>query len=310
LGDSSSTSSVSRVDDIGSWSEYIKHDILRRYIPARRTVLHSRRHQFPGGDHYVDGFAGAGIAWLRGEDRLVDGSPRIALDVPQPFDHYWFFEQTGWRADRLRALTREYPDRRIEVLEGDCNRLIVEHVVPLVRAEYGARGFALLDPFTSNLDWVTVEALARTRAFEVVVNVPTMVLNRGTLHNDLSGLTPTQVERMTRFWGSDEWLDLLYEDRPGLWGETRRVKTRPTTAERLGRLFKERRLARVFEFVSDPLVVRNTVGGPIYCLIFAGPNETGLKIATQVVRKPIQLPMPTPPAEPRCPLPLPFLEAN
>jgi hypothetical protein len=80
----------SRIDDIGSWTEYIKHDILRRQLPARRTVLYKHRHWFPGGDYYVDAFAGAGMARLRDEDRLVKGSPRIALELPHPFDRYWF----------------------------------------------------------------------------------------------------------------------------------------------------------------------------------------------------------------------------
>jgi hypothetical protein len=66
----------SRIDDIGSWTEYIKHDILRRQLPARRTVLYKHRHWFPGGDYYVDAF--------------VKGSPRIALELPHPFDRYWF----------------------------------------------------------------------------------------------------------------------------------------------------------------------------------------------------------------------------
>jgi three-Cys-motif partner protein len=277
----------SRIDDIGSWSEYIKHDILRRYLPARRTVLYKRRHWFPGGDHYVDAFAGAGMVRLRDEDRLVKGSPRIALELPHPFDRYWFMEQTRWRVERLREMVAEYPDHATTVLEGDCNQLIVEHVVPVVRAASRARGFALLDPYTVNLDWTTIQALGRTDAFEIIVNLPTMAFNRGVLHNDIDAVPPKQMERMTRAWGSDEWLG-LYEERPGFW-ETRRVKLGPTGAERLGRLFKER-LALEFPFVSEPLVVPNTAGTPIYCLIFAGPNETGWKIASDVFRKPIQLP--------------------
>jgi three-Cys-motif partner protein len=296
----------SRVDEIGSWSEYIKHDILRRYLPARRAILDKRKGWFPGGDHYVDGFAGAGIARLRDEDRLINGSPRIALELTQPFDRHWFIEQTSWRVERLREMMAEYPDRAVTVLEGDCNQLIVEHVVPVVRAEHRARGFALLDPCAIDLDWATIQAIARTGAFEILVNLPTMAFNRGVLLNDIDNVTPKQVERMTRAWGSDEWLD-LYEERQGLW-ETRRVKLGPTGAKRLGRSFKERRLALEFPFVSEPLVVCNTTGRPIYCLIFAGPNETGWKIASDVFRKPIQLPD-SPPVLPPQMLPLPLWDA-
>jgi three-Cys-motif partner protein len=192
------------------------------------------------------------------------------------------------------------------VLDGDCNQLIVERVVPVVRAAYRARGFALLDPYTMNLDWATIEAIARTNAFEILVNLPTMAFNRGVLHNNIGTVAPKQVERLTRAWGSDEWLDDLYEERQGLW-ESRRVKLGPTGAARLGRMFKER-LAREFPFVSEPLVVPNTAGTPIYCLIFAGPNETGWKIASDVFRKPIQLPELLPLPSPQM-MTLPFGDA-
>ncbi len=53
----------------------------------------------------------------------------------------------------------------------------------------------------------------------------------------------------------------------------------------LSRLFVEERLKPLFTHVTDPIVIKNTHGADIYCLIFAGHNETGAKIANDVFRK-------------------------
>jgi three-Cys-motif partner protein len=271
-------------DEIGIWSDNIKHNLLRRYLPARRTVMHSYRRSFPGGDHYVDGFVGSGIAKIRGEDRYVDGSPRIALDVPHPFDYYWFNERDPTRRARLRNLVDAYPDHGVRLLGGDCNEIIIKQITPIVRAERFARGFAFLDPFGMNLHWETVEAVADTGAMETIINLCTMGLSRVGLPNAVGGPNQEQIELMNRVFGTPDWQREFYELQPDLWGERQTVKKTRGTAQRLGEIYKER-LETVFPHVSSPLVVTNTKGQPIYCLLFAGPNATGLKIAQAVLRK-------------------------
>jgi three-Cys-motif partner protein len=293
-------------DEIGIWSELIKHNILREYLPARRRILHKNRHWFPGGDYYVDGFAGAGEARIRGHELRVKGSPRIALDVEHPFDHYWFIEMNRSRRAQLENLSTEYSEQRIRVLDGDCNEAITEKVTPVVRREHKSRGFVFLDPFGMNLHWKTIEAVAKTHALETIINLPTMAMCRGGLPNAVDGLTQAHVERMGRLWGSSEWKECFYESRPGLWGP-HTVKAGPSGASKIGANYKER-LQTVFPFVSDPLVVHNTKGAPIYCLLFAGPNETGWKIAGQVLRKASRSPW-MPPAQVEQATALPLLEA-
>ena len=56
---------------------------------------------------------------------------------------------------------------------------------------------------------------------------------------------------------------------------------------KLGKWFKEERLERAagFKFVSDPVLMRNSKGGPLYFLFFASHNETGKKIVTDIFNK-------------------------
>ncbi|MDQ2653469.1 MAG: three-Cys-motif partner protein TcmP, partial [Chloroflexota bacterium] len=246
-----------------------------------------------GGVHYIDGFAGTGQPHLRGEGRPIDGSPVIAMSLPRPFDSYTFIEQEPWRAEQLRRLCAEYPHLNTRVIEADCNDVIVNQVTPVVRWENRARGFAFLDPFAMNLNYATIKAIAGTRAIEIILNLPTMAMNRTNLPNDARKLTSEQYERMDVFWGDHSWFDLIYEKRDGLWGPEY-LKAGTTSAERLSRLFIDHRLKPLFPHVTDPLIVKNTTGQPIYSLIFASPNATGKKIADHVFRtsQPVQRPAP------------------
>jgi hypothetical protein len=62
------------------------------------------------------------------------------------------------------------------------------------------------------------------------------------------------------------------------------MKMRPTTGKRLGQLFK-RRLGEIFPHVTEPLVMNNSRNAPLYCLIFAGHNPTGVKIVQQIFQR-------------------------
>ena len=106
-----------RSDTVGPWSEHNKLDINRLYLPAYMRVMDRQRHWCTGGVHYVDAFAGTGQPIARGEDRLVDGSPVIAMSLPQPFDSYTFIEREHWRAERLRELCARFPHLNTRVIE-------------------------------------------------------------------------------------------------------------------------------------------------------------------------------------------------
>jgi len=273
-----------RDDEVGPWSEN-KLSAVGRYLKPYMKIMNRQRAWCQGGVHYVDAFSGSGRPKARDEDRYIKGSPRIALDLDPPFDTYTLIELKAWRAAKLRELRDEYPNRRIRIIEGDCNDVIRHEITPNIRSERKSRGFVWLDPFGTQLDWRTIADIAETGALETIINFPTMACNRAGLPRDPDALTPQHKRVMNRVWGDETWYDLLYEERHGLWG-THVVKTAPTGALRLGQLFKEHRLSKVFRHVTEPLVIRNSRHAPIYCLIFAGHYAVGAKIATEVFRRP------------------------
>lgn len=271
--------SRSRDDSIGPWSES-KLRLLGKYLNAYTTVMYRQ----PWSNyHYIDAFAGTGRPKARDEERYVDGSPRVALNTNRPFHSYTFIEQSAWRIARLEQLQTEFPDRRITIVRGDCNEVLVEQIAPMYRRDRRRRGHVFLDPFTMNIAWDTVKALAATGTLEIFLNVPTMALNRVGLPNDPRTLTDAQIARNNRFWGTPEWRSAIYETVPSLFGPWE-LKARPTSAIRLAKLYAAR-LSEIFPHVTEPLVMTNSKGAPIYCLVFAGHHPIGAKIARDIFQR-------------------------
>lgn len=269
---------MNQEDVIGPWSED-KLLLLRKYLHAYTLIMQGQK-WCQNGYYYIDAFAGTGKPRARDEERYVDGSPRVALTLQYPFRSYIFVEKKPWRVQRLRALQEEFTNRDIRIEEGDCNIIIRTKVTPLIRYEHYNRGLIFLDPFGMDVEWLTIQEIADTRALEIFVNFPVMALNRTVLSNDPNALTEAQIERMNRFWGSPDWRDDIYEEVPTLFGPVE-VKIRRTTDERLGQLFKHR-LGEVFPHVTDPLLMTNSKNAPLYCLMLASHNSTGAKIVDQI----------------------------
>jgi len=115
-----------------------------------------------------------------------------------------------------------------------------------------------------------------------------MDMNRNVLHKDLLSADPDQIERMNRFCGSEEWQDILYEEdkQMSLFGDTYRVKIVDSNIK-LGDWFRVERLEKTarFKFVPEPILMRNSKGGPLFFLFFASHNETGKKIVSDIFNK-------------------------
>ena len=94
---------------------------------------------------------------------------------------------------------------------------------------------------------------------------------------------PSDLNRMDRFWGDSTWHDLVYRRESDLFGadEDRKIN-------RITTLVKEyrKRLKSVsgFDYVPEPIPMKNTNGGIIYYLFFASPNRVGGKIVGQIFK--------------------------
>lgn len=281
--------------EVGPWAKE-KLEALERYLDYYTTRLKNQRWR----TIYVDAFAGGGHAKVRRRpaetapqfsfwdeeppapevDEFVSGSPRRALELANPFDSYIFIDADASRVSMLNQLRAEFAGRRrITVREGDADREVA-WVLSFEPTKTQHRGVAFLDPFGAHLSWDTVLGLARTEVFEVIVNFPLhMCLNRLMTRNP-GEIRPTWRAQLDAFLPPD-WYNQAYETVHGILGAE--VRKRDDALDRLLQWYREE-LRKAFGFVSEPRLIRNTQGGPLYYLLWAGPNAAGLAGANHIMR--------------------------
>ena len=144
------------------------------------------------------------------------------------------------------------------------------------------RAITFIDPFGMQFEWTTMQHIAKTGTVELVLNFPVMAINRGILRKHPEMILEARKGRLARFWGTDDWMVDLYTEEQTLFGpET--VK-RQLSGKEFGHVFKKR-LEEIFLYCSNPILMATSKNAPLYCLIFAGHNATGRKIAEEIFIK-------------------------
>lgn len=269
-----------KLDTVGIWSE-IKLDIIKEYASAFTTIMKAQ--QWCKGYVYIDAFAGAGVHISKRTGELIPGSPWNALEIENPFTEYHFIDIEQQKAEALDTLPREHFN--ISIHHGDCNEILPRKIFRTLTYASRKRALCILDPYGLHLHWETILAAAQLETTEIFLNFPLMDMNRNVLHKDLLSADPDQIERMNKFCGTEEWQYILYRRQKGLFGNEYKLKIGDNF--KLGEWFKDNRLkqAAAFRFVPDPLLMRNSKGGPLFFLFFASHNETGKKIVNYIFNK-------------------------
>lgn len=284
---------------VGPWAKE-KLDALGQYLNFYTTVLKKQGHWLRG-TIFFDAFAGPGLSRIRikkektepaglfgsdvevgaAEIAFVKGSPRVALDISNPFTRYIFVDRDAERIAELNALMVEYEGKRaIVVQENDANVALNEWLASSIDWRTH-RAVVFLDPFGMQVPWATIETLAATKAIEVLINFPLgMAINR--LLTRSGQIDPGWQETLDIFFGLPDWRTIAYQEGPNLFG-TRRDKV--DDAEKRILEWYRARLKKTFGHVSTARVIKNTRGNPLYYLIWAGPNDTGLKGAEYILSK-------------------------
>lgn len=292
---------------VGSWA-LEKLEILRKYLEAYTTIL-KEQSSWCKGYYFIDALAGGGKAPLRSaqnnnssdenpqleflgytassqdEQQFVEGSPRIALDLSNPFTRYLFIDNEKSRVWQLEELRKDYASaRRISILTGDANKILETSVVNNTKIDWKfERAVVFLDPFGLQVPWHTLELLASTKAIEVIVNFPVGTALQRLLQRD-GKIPPKRQDLLDTYLGSPKWRSVIYETQPTLFGME--MHKTSDSGEKLAQWYADR-MKSLFGFGSSPRLIRNAHGGHLYYLIFAGPNKTGAKIAEDVLLGPL-----------------------
>ena len=147
------------IPDVGPWSRE-KHYFLRRYLDAFTNSMKDK--PWPGGRHYIDLFAGAGIERLEQDGKVYGldwGSPLIAAQVPVPFRQLHLVELEKRRFEALAARLGRFPQvPKPQLIRGDANGAVDAVVRSLPPCSLSV---AFLDPFGLHLHFATLRKLSQ-----------------------------------------------------------------------------------------------------------------------------------------------------
>lgn len=144
----------------------------------------------------------------------------------------------------------------------------------------------LLDPYSLQLDWEVVEIAGKLETIDMFLNFPIMDINRNVLRHDRRQVAPNDIERMNKFWGDNSWSDVAYVET----GQTSMFDFEPEKQKQDNETIVTAFRARLqkmagFEYVPQPLAMRNSNKAVVYYLFFASANDTGRKIITDIFNR-------------------------
>ena len=280
----------------GDWTTD-KLERLRKYLCAYMTIFTKNPKAQYFRTIYVDAFAGTGHRVGSAQrtdaaapDEATDaeaesfrkGSARIALEVAPSFHRFIFIERDAGRVSELEALRAEFSAKDVRIEQGDANAFLKQWCKETDWKRH--RAVVFLDPYGMQVDWETLEALAKTKAVDLWLLFPLGVAVNRLLTR--AGPPPDEWARaLTRIFGTSDWEQAFYPKKQveTLFGpeETQR---KDATLEAIGRFFLDR-LKTIFAAVApNPLPLLNSTNTPIYLLCFAAGNPKGAKPAVKIAQ--------------------------
>lgn len=289
---------------VGPWA-HEKLECLGKYLSAYTTIL--RKQPWCDGYFYVDAFAGAGTAPLResrgaedpvhqqifedlsqstgdeGRATYVEGSPHVALEIEHPFSRYYFIDLNSNHIARLESVKNSYEHARdVRILSEDANDAIVKTILADQTINWRkSRAVIFLDPFGMQVKWKTIAAIAKTGSIEIIVNFPVgMAIQR--LLARSGDISERRQSTLDEYFGTSEWREVVYEESSDLFGP--RIDKVTDSGHKLARWYQGR-LSDAFGYASPARLIRNSSGGHLYYLLWAGKNQTAARIAKDVLNQ-------------------------
>jgi len=185
--------------EVGVWSE-LKYRLLHTYAEIFASSMKKKW----GCRVYIDLFAGAGYAKIEKSDRIVRGSPMLAIDIRDRFDRYVFCEQDNEKLEALRTrVSGQHPGVEARYVPGNVNHNVdrILQEIPAARRSHTVLGFCFADIFSmANLEFTTVERLS-SRFVDFLVLIPTGMDAVRNFERYLS----EDNETVDRFLGGTQW---------------------------------------------------------------------------------------------------------
>jgi len=267
-------------DAIGVWTE-IKLHVIQEYAAAYTKILKEK--SWCRAYAYIDAFAGPGtFVSKKDRTRLIPGSPLNALNVKDKFTEYHFIDIDRSKIDRLKELVPG--GTNVHFYVGDANTVLRDQILPLFQYNSFKRALCILDPYGVDIEWRTIESIAKAKTMDLFINFPLMDINRNEALKTLEASNPSEGVRLTKIYGDESWKRLAYKEQKGLFDESVLIKIKGNEPIKRGFLARLKDKA-CFPYVPEPILMTNSVGGPLYFLFFASHQKVAGSIAKDIFKK-------------------------
>jgi three-Cys-motif partner protein len=284
----------------GDWTE-VKLGCLEDYLRAHRSIFRGNERASFFTTWFVDAFAGTGSRAESGASPAAplfddvysdsdtvtyrEGSARIALGLPDPFDKYFFIEKSGKKLDALNEQVKKDHASlvsRCTFSAGDANSALRDWCRN--RNWKRERAVVFLDPYGMQVEWTTIEHLAATKGIDLWYLFPLGVGVSRLLTRD-GKIDESWQTRLDLLLGTKGWRERFYRAgiQQSLFKEVEESVERHATPESIA-TFIEERLKSCFEGVAKGLVLRNSRSNPMYLLCFAAANKRGAPTALKIAQ--------------------------
>ena len=267
----------------GNWTNQ-KIDIIESYAKAYLKVMQNTRFELI----YFDGFAGSGTITQKDMSVVEGGATRImSIESKKNFKYYYFVELIKKYAENLeKTLTKRFPDKKIYVVREDCNKKLISMAEYLRQPENKYKKvLAFIDPKGMQVKWEAIEKL-KDLGIDMWILVPTGI-GLARLLKKQGEIPDTWFQKISEFLGLPEQ-EIKKRFYPKveintLFGEITQRKRYENIIERAANVYTLR-LKDIFEYVSEPFIMRNSKNSPMYHFFLATNNKTALTIANDVIK--------------------------
>jgi three-Cys-motif partner protein len=166
-------------DPIGFWSEK-KYSLLGGYC----EIFNKGIKNIFSNRVYIDLFAGAGYAPIKGKNKILKSSSLIALSIPTPFTKYIFCEKDEEKIQALETrVKRDYPDKDVVFIKGDSNSTVDEVIKEIKKLGLSTISFCFVDPFSLNLHFNTIKKISKVGRVDFLILLALMMAAKRNFHN-------------------------------------------------------------------------------------------------------------------------------
>lgn len=257
--------------EVGAWGER-KYRLVAIYAEMFATSMKDKWDCRV----YIDLFAGAGRAKLRGSTAIVPASPLLALGIPNKFDKYIFCEQDEAKLSALKERTASLaPTAPVEFVPGDVNANVkqVLALIPPHRTDFKVLCFCFADPYrVRNLRFETIRTLSK-KYVDFLVLIP----NYMDANRNLERYLAESNTALDEFLGSTDWRKEWKA------AQLRREKFPRFLADTFGRhMAKERYL---YNGLQETVPIRSDERNlPLYVLMFFSRHPLGATFWKQAMK--------------------------